>query len=79
MVASQTLIQTLIQSGLLITLLVIVFKAGQWKRDNEQTKNDLSDAHQMLHRDIGYLVNEVNGIRTSNRENCPICSEVDEE
>lgn len=57
------------------TILGLAFKAGQWKNDMSSEHGELKDAHEAVHRDVEYLVDEVNGTNTSQRENCPVCSD----
>lgn len=61
--------------GSLATILGLAFKAGKWKREMANEHSDLKDAHEAVHNDIDYLVQEVNGGNTSQVENCPVCSD----
>lgn len=63
--------------ALLVTLLTIVFKAGQWNQSRKETTERLENAHETLHRDIAEIKGHVNGETVSHIENCEICGRND--
>lgn len=61
--------------GAVSSLVLLAFRAGKWKKEVNNEHSELKSAHEAVHRDIDYLVEQINGGDTSQLENCPVCSD----